>query len=54
MVEWPERVAELLPSQRLWVSLRWVDEMRRGLQLDANGPRYERLMKTFRQTAFGA
>lgn len=53
LVEWPERVAAVLPSDRLWISLRWVDEMRRGLHFGAEGVRYERMLKTFRQTTFG-
>jgi tRNA threonylcarbamoyladenosine biosynthesis protein TsaE len=53
MVEWPERVAEVLTPLRLWISLRWVDDLRRGLYLEANGLRYERMLKNFRQTAFG-
>jgi len=53
LVEWPERVAEVIPDQRLWISLRWVDESRRGLHFDALGPRYERLLKDFRKSVFG-
>jgi tRNA threonylcarbamoyladenosine biosynthesis protein TsaE len=53
MVEWPERIAEALPPNRLWISLRWVDEMRRGMHIEASGLRYERMLRTFRQTAFG-
>ncbi|MCK5646380.1 MAG: tRNA (adenosine(37)-N6)-threonylcarbamoyltransferase complex ATPase subunit type 1 TsaE [Anaerolineales bacterium] len=53
LVEWPERVAEVIPDERLWISLRWVDESRRGLHFDALGPRYERLLKDFRKVVFG-
>jgi len=53
LIEWPERVAEALPPQRLWISLRWADESRRGLHLEASGPRYERLLRQFRKAAFG-
>jgi tRNA threonylcarbamoyladenosine biosynthesis protein TsaE len=53
LVEWPERVAEVIPEERLWISLRWVDESRRGLHFDALGPRYERLLKDFRNVVFG-
>jgi tRNA threonylcarbamoyladenosine biosynthesis protein TsaE len=53
LVEWPDRVEEALPEQRLWVSLRWADESRRGLRMLAAGPRYERLLKQFRKAAFG-
>lgn len=53
IIEWPDRVEELLPAQRLWVKLSWVDELRRDLQFHANGPRYERLLREFRKAAFG-
>ncbi|MEW6566761.1 MAG: tRNA (adenosine(37)-N6)-threonylcarbamoyltransferase complex ATPase subunit type 1 TsaE [Chloroflexota bacterium] len=53
LVEWPERVEPLLPRERLWVTLRWTDESRRGLRLEAAGHRYERLLRQFRKMAFG-
>ena len=53
LVEWPERVAEALTPQRLWVSLRWVDDLRRGLHFEAFGLRYERMLRKFRQVTFG-
>lgn len=53
LIEWPERVAAALPSQRLWISLRWVDEMRRGLHIESVGPRYDRMLRNFRKAAFG-
>jgi tRNA threonylcarbamoyladenosine biosynthesis protein TsaE len=53
IIEWPERIAESLPEDRLWVSLRWVDEMRRGLHFEARGVHYERMLQAFRQTTFG-
>lgn len=53
LVEWPERIAAVLPEERLWVSLRWVDEMRRGLHFEADGIHYERLLQQFRQSTFG-
>jgi len=53
VIEWPERISELIPSARLWVSLRWVDESRRGLNFVAKGNRYEHMLETFRASAFG-
>jgi tRNA threonylcarbamoyladenosine biosynthesis protein TsaE len=53
VVEWPERVAEALPRHRLWIHLQWVDESRRHLRMEAAGPRYERLLRAYRQAAFG-
>jgi tRNA threonylcarbamoyladenosine biosynthesis protein TsaE len=53
LVEWPERVKQVIPAERLWISLRWLDDSRRGLRFDAQGPRYERLLKDFRKVVFG-
>jgi tRNA threonylcarbamoyladenosine biosynthesis protein TsaE len=53
LIEWPERVADLIPLDRLWVSLHWVDESRRGLHFEPHGVRYDRILRQFRQTAFG-
>jgi len=53
LVEWPERIAEALTPQRLWISLRWVDDMRRGLHIEACGLRYDRMLRKFRQVTFG-
>ena len=53
VIEWPERISELIPSARLWVSLRWVDESRRGLNFVAKGNRYEHMLENFRASAFG-
>ena len=39
LIEWPERIAEILPSDRLWVSLRWLADEHRGLLIKGSGPR---------------
>jgi len=53
LVEWPDRVGEMLPDERLWVRLQWVDESRRELRFESEGPRYDRLLRQFRKAAFG-
>jgi tRNA threonylcarbamoyladenosine biosynthesis protein TsaE len=53
VVEWPERISEVLPAERLRLALRWVDETRRGLRLDADGERPQSLLEQFRRSAFG-
>jgi len=53
VVEWPERIEDVLPQERIWITLSWVEEFRRGLYIEACGPRYESLLRTFRQAAFG-
>jgi tRNA threonylcarbamoyladenosine biosynthesis protein TsaE len=53
LIEWPEHIAEVLPSERLNIALRWVDAEKRGFRLDAIGKRYETLLKEFRHATFG-
>ena len=53
LIEWPERIAQVLPPERLSFSLRWVDDMKRGFRVEAHGPRYEALLEDFRRAAFG-
>jgi tRNA threonylcarbamoyladenosine biosynthesis protein TsaE len=53
VIEWAERVREILPADRLWVTLRYVDETKRGLQFEAHGERFHELLDRFRQDTFG-
>lgn len=53
MIEWPEKIRELIPEDHLWVGLSWVDESRRRLQIRARGGRYEQLLKDYRKAAVG-
>ena len=53
VVEWAERVMELLPLERLWIRLRYVDESKRSLQMEAQGAHFQRLLEKLRVDAFG-
>lgn len=53
MIEWPERIEPLLPTDRLLVTLRHINETRRGVRMTASGDRSLALLKAFRQSAFG-
>ena len=52
-IEWAERVRGVWPEELLLVSLRHIDETKRGVTLRASGARYRRLLEQFKQTAFG-
>ncbi len=54
VVEWPERIEEVLPAERLRLAMRWVDDTRRGLRFEAVGPRAQTLLEHFRHSAFGS
>jgi tRNA threonylcarbamoyladenosine biosynthesis protein TsaE len=53
VIEWAERVLEILPDDRLWITLRHMDDTKREFLLDAQGERYKDLVQRFRQEAFG-
>lgn len=53
LIEWPERIWEVLPPEYLSLTLSWVDETSRQFGLAARGARYQRLLNEFRQAAFG-
>jgi tRNA threonylcarbamoyladenosine biosynthesis protein TsaE len=53
VIEWAERVIELLPADRLWITLRYVDNTKRALQLEAHGTRCASLLERLRREAFG-
>jgi len=53
MIEWPERIAAVLPPERLWITLRWASTTKRGLCFSAVGERAKKLLADFRHSAFG-
>jgi tRNA threonylcarbamoyladenosine biosynthesis protein TsaE len=53
VIEWPERMAGVLPAERLWIKLEHVDEDRRQLTFLPAGKHYETLLDDFRQSSFG-
>jgi tRNA threonylcarbamoyladenosine biosynthesis protein TsaE len=51
--EWPEHIDSILPPERLWIELRILEQTRRNFIFEGVGPRYEALVKKFRELAFG-
>jgi tRNA threonylcarbamoyladenosine biosynthesis protein TsaE len=53
VIEWSERVSSLLPGERLQVKLGWAGDERRNIIMTAIGLHYERMLRAFRQIAYG-
>ena len=53
VIEWAERVAPLLPVERLWVWLDYESEEHRAMRFVANGKRYENYIDHLRQIIYG-
>lgn len=52
-VEWPERILAALPSEHLWLDMRWVADEQRNLVFNPRGGRYQAMMENFKRMAFG-
>jgi tRNA threonylcarbamoyladenosine biosynthesis protein TsaE len=53
LVEWPERMNGLVPDERLWVSLEYINEEEREMKFKASGKRYDDLLEVIRHAAYG-
>ncbi len=54
VVEWPERLAGILPDDRVQVEMWWIDDTRRNLRIESKGARSEEILRAFRKLAFGS
>ncbi len=53
VIEWPERIKEVLAPERLWIALRWIADEQRGMTFSSQGARFDELLLEFRRRVFG-
>ncbi len=53
VIEWAERIESILPAERLWINLEYIDEEQRRLQFTARGAYYQKMIEKLRSSAFG-
>jgi len=53
IIEWPERMAGLIPIERLWVNLEYVDDEERKMKFNSSGKRYTELLEIIRDSMAG-
>lgn len=53
LLEWPERVEDMLPADRLTINFVFDEADRRHLIFDAAGEHYEQFLEDFRKRTFG-
>jgi len=53
VIEWADRIEPVLPEEWLWITLRHVDQSKRGILMEARGAHYDDLITKFRKSAFG-
>ena len=53
LIEWPERIRELVPAEHLWIQFEHVDEEEREMKFKSTGKRYDDLIEVVRHAAYG-
>ena len=53
LIEWPERIDELIPDEHLWIQLEHINEEEREMKFKAVGKRYDELLDGIRHTIVG-
>jgi tRNA threonylcarbamoyladenosine biosynthesis protein TsaE len=53
VIEWPERMDGLVPSERLWIHLEHSAAEERQMKFHASGARYTDLLNVVRKAAYG-
>jgi len=48
IVEWADKICELVPPEALWIEIRSTTTTGRGLNFRSNSPRFESLLETLR------
>lgn len=54
VIEWPERLLNILPEEKLWIKLEYIDENLRKITFIPGGDRHTRLLEEFRRFSFGS
>jgi tRNA threonylcarbamoyladenosine biosynthesis protein TsaE len=53
LIEWPERITGLVPTEHLWIRLEHIDAEEREMKFKATGKRYDELLEVVRQGVSG-
>ena len=53
VIEWADRINQVLPHERLWITLSHLDASKRGIVMNATGTRFQEMLREFRHAAFG-
>lgn len=53
LIEWPERIQELVPPERLWIRFEYADDQVRQMKVTSTGSRYDGLLEVIRQASNG-
>ena len=53
VVEWADRISPILPGERLWMRLEYVDDEHRQMVITSTGERFDQILAELRQAMFG-
>jgi tRNA A37 threonylcarbamoyladenosine biosynthesis protein TsaE len=53
IIEWAEKIMDALPTQYLKISMRWMEDEKRGMTFDPSGERYKKMLAEFRKLIYG-
>ena len=53
VIEWADRVKTILPEEKLWLKLEYIDEFQRQVTFSASGKRYEQMIVELKRELFG-
>ena len=53
LIEWPERMQNLIPGEHIWVNLEYVDQEERQMKFKSHGDRYDELLEIVRGAISG-
>ncbi len=53
IIEWADRLLPILPAERLWIEIEYVDEEVRRFSFAAQGERYDTLLQVLQKSVFG-
>lgn len=54
VIEWAERIREILPGEYAWIDLKWVSDEQRNLVFTPRGDHYHTLVDNLRKTVLGS
>ncbi len=53
IIEWPERIAEVLPEESLWIQMKYTSVEHRAMMISPKGQRYQTMVATLRKQLYG-
>ena len=53
VIEWAERIQEVLPAERIWIQFHYVNNDQRDLVIKPYGARYQLLVTNLQKQVYG-